>query len=570
MRTDDDAAYQAFVAKDARFDGRVFVGVTSTGVYCRPICRVRTPKRANCRFFSTPELAEAARFRPCLKCRPEIAPQASDNRWSVMDASRTLAWQAAALLDAQLAAPQGDAAGAKLAALARQLGISDRHLRRIFLAEMGVTPLQYLQTRRLLLAKGLLTDSSLPVTQVALASGFGSVRRFNAAFSEAYRLTPSRLREAGAASKPQKTGPPQAADGMPGDSISLRLGYRAPYDMARLGRFLAQRAIPGIEEVLLPADAAGAGLCLRRSLRGAALRPGEDNTGVAAGWLQAWFDPRAPQVRLDFSAHWMPHAGTLLHLVRRWLDLDAAPDAIEAVLRDDLPGQPGLRLPGSLDGFELAVRAVLGQQVTVAAARTLATRLVHEFGAPLATPWPGVDRSFVEPETLAALPPQQLCALGLTGARARTLVNLAAEWPRLAALLQEVAVGRASVDALIATLCELPGIGPWTAHYLAMRALSWPDAALPGDVALRKAMQQRFGTETQRAAEERALAWRPWRSYAALRLWNSLVPGDGAAATTTATTAKAGTADIALMAANPTQERPQPTRDRRTVRTPEH
>lgn len=506
MHTDPDAAYLAFVAKDARFDGQVFVGVTSTGVYCRPICRVRTPKRGNCRFFQTPAMAEAASFRPCLKCRPEIAPHAANARWSVMDASRTLAQQAAALLDAQVAAPQA----AQLGALAQRLGVSDRHLRRIFLAEMGVTPLQYLQTRRLLLAKNLLTDSSLPVTQVALASGFGSLRRFNAAFAENYRMTPSRLRHAGAASK--------AAEGSP---FSLRLAYRAPYDVALLGRFLLQRAIPGVEQVLLP-DAAGGGLCLRRSLRGGALASStEDAAPAAAGWLEARFEPGASQVRLDFSPHWVHHTGALLRLVRRWLDLDAAPEAIEAVLHD-LPGEPGLRLPGSLDAFELAVRAVLGQQVSVAAARTVATRLVDRLGTPLATPWPEVCRSFVEPEVLARQSPDTLCALGLTGARARTLIVLAGEWPRLDALLRSVSIGQTGIAPLLATLCELPGIGPWTAHYIAMRALSWPDAALPGDVALRKAMGQLFETHTPRAAQARALAWSPWRSYAALRLWNSL------------------------------------------------
>lgn len=502
MNIDPDASYLAFVAKDARFDGKVFVGVTSTGVYCRPICRVRTPKRLNCRFFSSAALAEVALFRPCLKCRPEIAPSGIAPRWSVMDASRTLAEQAAALLDAQLSEPQN----AKLNALAQRLGVSDRHLRRIFFAQWGVTPLQYLQTRRLLLAKALLTDSTLPVTQVALASGFGSVRRFNAAFADHYRLSPSRLRQQGAEAPTLAT-----------STFKLRLGYRAPYDTQGFAQFLAQRAIGGVEWV----STSGA-LCIRRSLRGAALVSGFDNTAAPPpGWLEVVFDADHSQVHLSFSPHWVHHTAALVALVRRWLDLDASPDAIDKALHD-LPGDPGQRLPGSLDAFELAVRAVLGQQVSVAAARTLAGRLVDRFGSPLSSPWPEVNRSFVEPQVLAAQTPSELAALGLPAARANTLSTLAQAWPQLERALQATLLGQQTIEQLLTLLCDLPGIGPWTAQYIAMRALSWPDASLPGDVALRKAMQQLFNTTTPRAAELRAQAWQPWRSYAALRLWSSL------------------------------------------------
>ncbi|XVJ70036.1 MAG: DNA-3-methyladenine glycosylase 2 family protein [Rhizobacter sp.] len=507
MDLDPDASYLAFVAKDARFDGKVFVGVTSTGVYCRPICRVRTPKRLNCRFFSSAALAEAALFRPCLKCRPEIAPSPLTSRWSVMDASRTLAEQAAALLDAKLAEPQS----AKLGALAKKLGVSDRHLRRIFFTQWGVTPLQYLQTRRLLLAKALLTDSTLPVTQVALASGFGSVRRFNAAFADHYRLSPSRLRQQGA-----------EATTVSRSTFNMRLGYRAPYETQGLARFLAQRAIAGVESV---DTGPGGALCIRRSLRGGALVPGRENPTLApvptAGWLEVFFDADRSQVHLSFSPHWVQHTATLVALVRRWLDLDASPDVIDTALHD-LPGQAGQRLPGSLDAFELAVRAVVGQQVSVAAARTLATRLVERLGSPLDSPWPEVNRSFLEPNVLAAQTPKDLTALGLTNARAHTLITLAQAWPRLELEMQATLFGQQPMEPLLATLCELPGIGPWTAQYIAMRALSWPDASLPGDVALRKAMSKLFNTTTARAAELRAQAWQPWRSYAALRLWNSL------------------------------------------------
>ncbi len=507
MEVDPDASYLAFVAKDARFDGKVFVGVTSTGVYCRPICRVRTPKRVNCRFYSSAVLAEAARFRPCLKCRPEIAPSAWASRWSVMDASRTLAEQAAALLDAQLSEPHAT----KLGALAARLGVSDRHLRRIFFALWGVTPLQYLQTRRLLLAKALLTDSTLPVTQVALASGFGSVRRFNAAFADNYRLSPSRLRQQGG-----------KAPTISSSTFNMRLGYRAPYDMQGLGRFLAQRAITGVESV--DTGCSGA-LRIRRSLRGAVLLSGLENSTACQppepGWLEVVFDEDRSQVHLSFSAHWVHHTAAVVALVRRWLDLDASPDAIDAAL-NDLPGEAGQRLPGSPDAFELAVRAVLGQQVSVAAARLLATRLLEHLGSPLASPWPEVRLSFFEPAVLAAQKPNDLTALGITSARARTLITVAQAWPQLDHALRATLFGQQPIEQLLVTLCALPGIGPWTAQYIAMRALSWPDARLPGDVALRNAMQRLFNTDTPRAAELRAQAWQPWRSYAALRLWNSL------------------------------------------------
>ena len=488
MRLDPDAAYQALAARDARFDGRLFVGVTSTGVYCRPICRVRTPQQRNCRFFATPAQAEAAAFRPCLKCRPEIAPGAG-LPWSVMDASRTLAHQAAQALNAQI----GSGDPAALAALAAHLGVSDRHLRRIFVAEHGVTPMQYLQTRRLLLAKQLLTDSAMPVAQVALAAGFRSLRRFNAAFVARYRMSPSRLR--GAAER-------DAPDRDAADAVTITLAYRTPFDHATLLHFFAQRAIPGIETV-------GA-LGLRRTLRAGAI-------AREAGWIEASFEPERDRVRLRFAPTLAGASARVVAAARRWLDLDAAPAHIDAALID-LPGAPGIRLPGSLDGFELAVRAVLGQQITVAAARTLARRLVARFGEPAATPWAELTHEFPAPERLAAAELSEVASLGIVRQRAAALIALAKIWLSLERLMTPAA----TPETFIAALCELPGIGPWTAHYIAMRALGWPDAFPPKDVAVLKAMQRRFGTANQRGADARAETWRPWRAYAVLRLWNSL------------------------------------------------
>ena len=503
MTIDGDAAYQVLLAHDARFDGRLFVGVTSTGVYCRPICRVRMPARRNCRFFASPAQAEAASFRPCLKCRPEIAP-GPGLAWTVMDASRTLARQAASALD-EFAA---DGEAPSVAAIADRLGVSDRHLRRIFFAEHGVTPLQYLQTRRLLLAKQLLTDTQMPVAQIALTSGFRSLRRFNAAFLGGYRMNPTRLRRAtprdaagATATTAGRTTPSNAAVER-ADAITVTLGYRAPYDVDALIAFIAQRAIPGIE--------VASARSIRRSVRAGVV-------GASAGWLEARFASDAARVRLSFAPALGPASGAVIAAVRRWLDLDAAPETIAETLVG-LPGEAGLRLPGSIDAFELAVRAVLGQQVTVAAARTLARRLVERFGADIATPWRDVARTFPGPADLATVPIERIAELGIIRSRAGAIQALASHWDALAPLLSP----GASPEALVDRLRALPGIGPWTAHYIAMRALGWPDAFPPGDVAALKAMRSLFATTTPRAAEAHAEAWRPWRAYALLRLWNSL------------------------------------------------
>ncbi|MDN3920532.1 DNA-3-methyladenine glycosylase 2 family protein [Roseateles violae] len=478
--------YPALLARDARFDGRWFVGVTSTGVYCRPVCRVRMPKPANCRFFATAAQAEAARFRPCLKCRPELAP-AAGTRWSVMDASQTLARQAAALLDGgEIESVEG---------LAARLGITDRHLRRIFAAEHGVTPLQYLQTRRLLLAKQLLADSALPMTEVAAAAGFGSLRRFNAAFAEHYRLQPSSLRR-GAPAIATACGEP-----------ALRLAYRPPYAVDALLQFLAARAIPGIEQVD-PLQRT-----VTRTLR---VRHGGR---WHAGRIVARFDAAKSLVLLSPCAAVWGATASLIPIVRRWLDLDAEPAAVDEQLGGLAAATPGLRLPGCTDRFELAVRAVLGQQITVAAARTLGARFVERFGEPLdaAQALPRVDRLFPLPERIAATPAAAIAELGIIGRRAEALIALARAWPTL-----RYASGEGATAEALAELEQLPGIGPWTAHYMLMRGWSWPDAFPPGDVVLRQRLSQGqpapLSAQACQAAAER---YRPYRSYAVLQLWRS-------------------------------------------------
>jgi AraC family transcriptional regulator of adaptative response / DNA-3-methyladenine glycosylase II len=506
MLPDPDIAWRALQARDARFDGRLFVGVTSTGVYCRPICRVRTPRRENCRWFETAAQAEAQRFRPCLKCRPEVAPGPGP-AWSVMDATRTLARQAAERLDALAGEPADDeAGGALIAALAARLGVTDRHLRRIFTAEHGVTPLQYLQTRRLLLAKQLLTDSRLPVTQVALASGFRSVRRFNAAFAARYRLSPTRLRRAGVAARDGTAACAAGADAR----VELTLGWRPPYDARALMAFFAQRAIPGVESVDVEA------LALRRSVPPGAL--GDH----AAGWIEARLVSERAQLRLALSPSLAGACVRAARVARRWFDLDAAPDVIDAALAGvgtRLPGGgTGTRLPGALDGFELAVRAVLGQRVTVAAARTLAARIAQRWGTPLATPWPDVTLAFPTPAVLAAAPADEL---GVLRVQADAIRALAREWPTLASLAAEPLPLDARAQALVERLDALPGIGAWTAHYVAMRWLGWPDAFPPGDVGVLNALGLGRSGRALRDAEALSQPWRPWRAYAVLRLWQT-------------------------------------------------
>jgi len=482
----DTGRYLALCARDARFDGQFFTGVTSTGIYCRPVCAVRTPRRENCRFFDLAAQAEHAGFRPCLRCRPEVAP--ARLAWSAQDATALLLAHALRLIAASPV--EGAAPTAQIAA---RLGVSDRHLRRIFEARLGVTPLQVVQTQRLLTAKHLLTDTRLSSTQVALASGFGSVRRFNAAFARQYRLSPTQLRRA------------QAEPGTPTPSLQLRLAYRPPLDTAALLGFFAARQVAGAEQV----EGADGAATYRRSVR---LGAGER---AARGWIALCFEPARCQVLLEASEPLAPHLGTVLHRVRALLDLDADPGAINAVLHADFPDGDGLRVPGAWDGFETAVRAVLGQQVTVAAARTLAGRLVARFGEPLATPWPALTHLFPTAAALADAAPEALGALGIVRQRQGAILALARAVESGELRLEP----GAPLAPTLAQLRALPGIGDWTAQYIAMRVLRWPDAFPAGDVALQSALGVRASPHPARAAEAASHAWQPWRSYAVVRAW---------------------------------------------------
>jgi AraC family transcriptional regulator of adaptative response / DNA-3-methyladenine glycosylase II len=483
MTLEPAAAYRALVAHDARFDGRLYVGVTSTGVYCRPVCRVRTPLQRNCRFFANAPSAEAAGFRPCLRCRPELAPGLS-----LVDSPQVLAAMAARLIDA--AARTAD--DLYLPDIAQRLGVTDRHLRRIFAAVHGVSPIHYLTTQRLLLAKQLLTDTPLPVTQVAHASGYASVRRFNDAFSTRYRMSPTALRR-------ERPGSPRGA-------LVLRLAWRPPYDIHGVLRFFAARALPGVEGV--DRDT----LALRRTL---AL---EHRGQPLAGWLTGRFVPTKSEFELQVSASLLPALGTLLERARQALDLDADPQQIDPVLaRLPVAAVPGLRVPGSFDGFETTVRVILGQQVTVAAARTLTGRLVERFGTPIATPFADLQRLFPDAPTLATADAEVIGKLGIVRQRVRALQALAAD----------VSAGRltlhrgAPLHSTLERLRSLPGIGEWTAQLIALRVLAWPDAFPATDVGLLNAL----GTRDIAGATAQAEAWRPWRAYAVIRLWQTLETG---------------------------------------------
>lgn len=493
----DNDCYLALKARDARFDGSFFTGVTSTGIYCRPVCSVKTPKRENCRFFHHAAQAENAGFRPCLRCRPELAPHSVV--WSIQDASYILAHQAARLLD-EPEVWAGEAPSVEK--LAARLGVSDRHVRRIFEAQFGVSPMQYLQTHRLHTAKQLLADTNLPITQIALISGFASVRRFNAAFVEHYKLNPTQLRRQG-----------PARSGEVGEGATIRLGYRPPYDVQAMLAFFSKRCISAIEFIDADSDLP----CLGRTL-------GIESGGkVYTGWLLASFEEERSRLVLRVSDSLREVLPLVIRRARTTFDLDADPTAINSVLHDAFPEGDGLRVPGALDGYELAVRAVLGQQITVAAARTLAQRMVDRFGEPIETPWPKLTRLFPAPAVLAAASGDALGQLGIVKQRQAAIVGIA----------QAVADKRlqlhsgADVSATLATLKELPGIGDWTAQYIAMRALRWPDAFPAGDVALHKALGVQGLKNPAREAELASAAWKPWRSYAVIRAWSGTLERPG-------------------------------------------
>jgi AraC family transcriptional regulator of adaptative response / DNA-3-methyladenine glycosylase II len=467
---------RARASKDARFDGLFFTAVRSTGIYCRPVCPAPTPKRHNITYYPTAAAATAAGYRPCLRCRPELSPEA---RAADVDEAST---RALALI------ADGALQDVSVDALATQVGLGGRQLRRVLLARTGATPHEIHATRRLLLAKQLLTETALPVTHIALAAGFNSLRRFNAAFVEGCGMAPTAIRRQ-RGETPEKT-------------LTLRLGYRPPLDFRAMLAFLAKRAIPGIERV------------------------GEDSYERAIGpadastWIRVIADREKPELHLTISRVDPRAIPDIVRRVRRMFDLDADLVAVHKALRGEplfakaLRKRPGLRVPGGWDGFEIAVRAVLGQQVSVAGATTLAKRLVEAFGetrSDAGVDHAGLDRAFPTPQRLRDA---NLETIGLPKSRAATIRALSA-----ATMDGRIGFGAGQrLDEFVTRMSTLPGIGAWTAHYIALRALGHPDAFPAGDLVL----QQMLGDGarlSERATEARSQAWRPWRAYSVIHLW---------------------------------------------------
>ena len=474
---DPQICERARMSRDARFDGLFYTAVTSTRIYCRSVCPAPTPKPQHIRYYATAAAAASAGFRPCLRCRPEVAPGSPLHR-----AGGELVRQALHLIE------DGVLDDASVGALAARIGVGERHLRRLFVEQLGASPLEIAATRRVLFAKKLLSETTLPVTEIALASGFASVRRFNAAFQAAYRMPPRVVRR---------------KEGVVADGLTLRLPYRPPYDFAAQLAFYARRAIPRVEQV----DA----VAYRRAFM---------HDGIIGSFdVQAASDENALLLCIQF-----PNSSVLPMLstrVRRMFDLDADPVAINTALAQSevlhalVQKHPGQRLPGAWDGFETAVRAVLGQQISVAAARTFAARLVERFGERLLYETAsGLSALFPTPQSLCDA---DIASIGLPKARAKTLRELT----------HAVCAGQLhfapnqTLDNFVESMVRLPGIGAWTAHYVAMRALLHPDAFPAADLILRRAAASDGVALSTKALEQLSQIWRPWRAYAVLHLWRS-------------------------------------------------
>ncbi|MGH8052584.1 MAG: AlkA N-terminal domain-containing protein [Stenotrophomonas sp.] len=469
-----DQCEQARLARDARFDGLFFTAVRSTGIYCRPVCPAPPPRPRNVSYYPSAAAATAAGYRPCLRCRPELSP---DDANLLQD--HTL-HRALTLLNEGILQDQS------AAALATEMGLSARQLQRLFVARLGATPAQLHSTRRLLLAKQLLTETALPVTQIALAAGFNSLRRFNSAFLQGCGMPPSALRRQRGA--------------VNGGEPVLRLAYRPPLDFNAMLAFLRRRSLPGIE-------------CINEdSYQRVIVANG------SASLIRVTADPKRPELRLQLGTTDPRAIPAIVARVRRVFDLDADLRTVHASLEHEpllargIAERPGLRIPGGWDGFEVAARAVLGQQVSVAAATTLARRLVDRFGEHLPGMPEDLDRQFPAPATLVEAP---LELIGLPRTRAATL----------RAVARACAEGRLdfsraqTLEHFVQQATALPGIGPWTAHYMALRAMGMPDAFPAGDLVLQQVLGE--GTRlSEKQTEARSQAWRPWRAYAVLHLWH--------------------------------------------------
>jgi AraC family transcriptional regulator, regulatory protein of adaptative response / DNA-3-methyladenine glycosylase II len=474
MTLDWQVCSRARLSRDARFDGKFFIGVKGSGVYCRPICPAPTAKEKNVRYFSTAAAAAEAGFRPCLRCRPEASPATPAWCGTSNTVSRAL----------RLIGETGLEDGG-VEALAERLGIGSRHLRRLFLKHLGATPTAVAHTRRLHFAKKLIDETNLPMSQVAIASGFGCVRRFNAAIQKTYGRTPTRIRRLVRVRTEQ-----------PENQYLFLLRFRAPYHWNGMLAFLAKRAIPGVEAVEQGTYRRSISLHGRHGHFEVSLQEGMDALAVRIQFpdpCSLFFIVERIRAMFDLGADWVDIARTLKS---------------DPALAERVRGAPGLRVPGCWDGFELATRAIAGQVISVVNATAMAGRIAITFGKPFSGAGK-LTHFFPTPEVLADA---DLSAIGLTKARAGTIRSLA----------RAVCDGRirfegiVETDTFLARLCEIPGIGTWTAQYLAMRALGEPDAFPAGDLGLLRALNLTSSRELERRSE----AWRPWRAYASMYLWN--------------------------------------------------
>ncbi|MCG8349934.1 MAG: helix-turn-helix domain-containing protein [Chloroflexales bacterium] len=486
MNLDADICYRAIQTRDARFDGQFFTAVRTTKVYCRPLCPAPTPKRENCTFYVSAAAAQEAGYRPCLRCRPELAPDLAAALGPDGIVARMLRLIADGTLDDD-----------RIGVLARRLGVTERHLRRLCVTHLGAAPIAIAQTRRLLFAKQLIDETNLPLTEVALAAGFGSIRRFNAVFHATYGRPPSALR------RNRQIDTAHTVN----SGITLKLPFSPPYHWDALIGFLAARSMASVEDV----------------------RPDAYRRTIALAGAHGVIEvrPVAGQPYL-LATIWFGRIAVLdqiMQRLRRLFDLGAAPALIANQLACDpllaplVAALPGLRVPGAWEPFELAVRAILGQQISVAGARTLAGRLVAAFGEPFALDGvpaaAGLHRIFPTSQALATA---DLTSIGLPRARATALRALASA---VSADPQFLHSGQ-NLDTFVERLCTLPGIGPWTAHYIALRAVGEPDAFPATDLGLLRALRRLGAADTTDDVIARAEAWRPWRAYAALYLWHSL------------------------------------------------
>ncbi len=528
MTLDPDACYRAMLTHDARFDGAFFVGVRTTGVNCRPVCRARTPRRDSCIFFSHAAIAEREGFRACFRCRPERAPGHAN-----IDAVSRLVGAAARKIS------EGALNERSVDDLASELGVGSRQLRRAMQAELGVGPIELALSRRVALARELLLGTSLPITEIAYASGFSSIRRFNSAYRDRQRMTPSEVRRP---NTPRSEG------------VRVVLDVRPPFDPAPAFAFLRARAVSGSETFLSAGAISGRkdGLPARAISGTKAVLDGRDVSGSKALFGGTYVRATAIQgltglvsispakgrdaIEVEVSSGLAPALMPIVARVRRLFDTDADVATIGAHLcrdprlRKHVKKSPALRVMGAFDPFEWSVRAVLGQQISVRAALTLASRLVARFGTPVKDTVPGLPSDMASPmfawpdaSRLASASETELAALGLTRMRARTLSHLAKAVAERRLVLERASDSASTLEAPAAreALLALPGIGPWTAEYIMMRALGWPDAFPSGDLGLRKALGNVSAAECERRSE----SWRPWRAYAAARLWASLVEG---------------------------------------------